>query len=55
VARQLQVPDDLRAQQADDIAEDREPEARKISSVTAAAAQYVASFEDEGAHPRRAR
>ena len=46
--RQLEVADDLGAEQAHDIAEDREAEAREELLGDRRAAEHVALLEDEG-------
>ncbi len=49
--RQLQLADDLRAEQADDVREDREPEAREQLLRDGRAAEDVALLQDERLHP----
>ena len=49
--RQLEVPDDLRAEQADDVAEDREAEAREDLLGDGGAAEHVALLEDQCLQP----
>ena len=49
--RQLEVADDLRAEQADDVAEDGEAEAREDLLGDGRAAEHVALLEDERLQP----
>ena len=49
--RQLELADDLRAEQRHDVREDRESEAREDLLGDRRAAEDVALFEDQGLHP----
>jgi hypothetical protein len=52
VARQLELADDLGAEQRDDVAEDGEPEAREDLFGDRGAAEHMALLEDERLHSR---